>query len=70
MERKPQWVEILSDNGPHYHNKELMIIISQWFKWYNIKIRSWIFLEPGEAKTTVDSHHAQVIISYLMQISQ
>ena len=60
MEKKPLWVEILSDNGPRYHNKELMMMISQWSQWYNIKIRSWIFLEPGEAKTTVDSHHAQV----------
>lgn len=60
MEKKPSWVEILSDNGAHYHNKELMIMISQWSKWYDIEIKSWTFLEPGEAKTTVDSHHAQV----------
>jgi len=60
MEKKPSWIEILSDNSAHYHNKELMMIISQWSKWYDIEIKSWIFLEPGEAKTTVDSHHAQV----------
>jgi hypothetical protein len=23
-------------------------------------VKKWIFLEAGEAKTTVDSHHAQV----------
>jgi hypothetical protein len=60
MEKKPSWVEILSDNGAHYHNKELMIMISQWSKWYDIEVKSWTFLEPGEAKTAVDSHHAQV----------
>lgn len=60
MEKKPSWIEVLSDNGAHYHNKELMMMISQWFEWYNIEVKSWIFLEPGEAKTTVDSHHAQV----------
>jgi hypothetical protein len=65
MEKKPSWVEILSDNGAHYHNKELVMIISQWSKWYNIEVKSWIFLEPGEAKTTVDSHHAQVLNSFL-----
>ena len=62
MEKRPLWIEVLSDNGPHYHNKELMTMISQWKNWYNIEIKSWIFLEPGEAKTTVDSHHAQVFI--------
>lgn len=60
MEKKPSWIEVLSDNGAHYHNKELMIMISQWSKWYDIEIKSWTFLEPGEAKTAVDSHHAQV----------
>lgn len=66
MEKKPSWIEILSDNGAHYHNKELMMVISQWSKWYNIEVRSWIFLEPGEAKTTVDSHHAQVAYFHLL----
>ena len=28
MEKKPSWIEVLSDNGAHYHNKELMIMIS------------------------------------------
>jgi hypothetical protein len=60
MTKKPKWVTIISDNGPHYHNSELMIILSYWKDWYDIKIHKWIFLEPGEAKTTIDSHHAQV----------
>ena len=38
-----------------------MAIISHWYDWYNIEVCGWIFLEPGEAKTTVDSHHATVI---------
>lgn len=60
MDNKPKWITIISDNGPHYHNSELMIIMSYWKDWYDITIRKWIFLEAGEAKTTVDSHHAQV----------
>jgi hypothetical protein len=60
MDPKPLWVKIISDNGGHYHNSELMTIISHWYDWYNIEVREWIFLEPGEAKTTVDSHHATV----------
>ncbi|CAG8704179.1 11898_t:CDS:2, partial [Acaulospora morrowiae] len=59
MKKKPTWIEVLSDNGGHYHNKQLMLIISQWELWYGISIKSWIFLEPGETKTTIDSHHAQ-----------
>ena len=57
---KPRWIKIISDNGGHYHNSELMMIISHWYDWYNIEVRGWIFLEPGEAKTTIDSHHATV----------
>ncbi|RHZ90012.1 hypothetical protein Glove_9g308 [Diversispora epigaea] len=60
IEKKPKWIRIISDNGPHYHNSELMAIISHWHDWYNIEIKSWLFLEPGEAKTTVDSHHAAI----------
>ncbi|CAB5363366.1 unnamed protein product [Rhizophagus irregularis] len=37
-----------------------MAIISHWYDWYGIEVRGWIFLEPGEAKTTVDSHHATI----------
>ncbi|PKY53385.1 hypothetical protein RhiirA4_425975 [Rhizophagus irregularis] len=37
-----------------------MAIISHWYDWYGVEVRGWIFLEPGEAKTTVDSHHATI----------
>ncbi|RHZ60633.1 hypothetical protein Glove_351g19 [Diversispora epigaea] len=47
LEKKPKWIRIISDNGPHYN-------------WYQIEIRSWIFLEPGEAKTIIDSYHAAI----------
>jgi hypothetical protein len=65
MDPKPLWIKIISDNRGHYHNSELMTIINHWYDWYNIEVRGWIFLEPGEAKTTVDSHHAAVN-SYLI----
>uniref|UniRef100_U9UGL7 Uncharacterized protein n=1 Tax=Rhizophagus irregularis (strain DAOM 181602 / DAOM 197198 / MUCL 43194) TaxID=747089 RepID=U9UGL7_RHIID len=38
LDPKPQWVKILSDNGGHYHNFELMTIITNWHQWYNIEI--------------------------------
>ncbi|GES77637.1 hypothetical protein GLOIN_2v1880126 [Rhizophagus clarus] len=57
---EPLWVKIISDNGEHYHNSELMTIISHWYDWYNIKVCGWVFLEPGEAKMTVDSHYAMI----------
>ncbi|MDW3630571.1 MAG: hypothetical protein QOK71_03960 [Nitrososphaeraceae archaeon] len=60
IDPKPKWVRIISDNGPHYHCSELMTIILKWKEWYDIDVKGWIFLEPGEAKTTIDSHHAQV----------
>ncbi|RHZ48651.1 hypothetical protein Glove_543g11 [Diversispora epigaea] len=63
LEIKPKWISIISDNGPHYHNSELMIIMSKWFEWYGIYVKKWIFLEAGEAKTTVDSHYAQISLS-------
>jgi hypothetical protein len=28
LEKKPKWVTFISDNGPHYHNSELMVILS------------------------------------------
>jgi hypothetical protein len=61
LENKPKWIIILSDNGPHYHNAELMMIMGYWYEWYQIFVKKWIFLEAGEAKTTIDSHHAQVV---------
>jgi hypothetical protein len=54
----------MSDNGPHYHCTELMLIIGQWKDWYDIVPRKWIFLEAGEAKTLIDSHHAQVMVLF------
>ncbi|GBB90004.1 hypothetical protein RclHR1_16870010 [Rhizophagus clarus] len=56
----PRQIKIISDNGGHYHNSELMAIVSHWYSWYEVEVREWIFLEPGEAKTTVDSHHATI----------
>ncbi|RHZ49465.1 hypothetical protein Glove_520g3 [Diversispora epigaea] len=57
------WSTDMHDNGPHYHNSELMIILSKWFEWYGIQVKKWIFLEAGEAKMTVDLHHAQISLS-------
>ncbi|PKC69198.1 hypothetical protein RhiirA1_533609 [Rhizophagus irregularis] len=37
-----------------------MVIVSHWNEWYQIEVRDWQFLEPGEAKTTIDSHHAAI----------
>ncbi|CAB4377710.1 unnamed protein product [Rhizophagus irregularis] len=31
-----------------------------WPKWYNVKVKKWVFLEADEAKTAIDSHHAQI----------
>ena len=42
----------------HYHYTELMLIIGHWKEWYNVVPCKWIFLEAGEAKTAIDSHHA------------
>ena len=60
INKKPKWIKVISDNGPHYYNSELMAIVSYWHNWYNVKVRSWLFLEPGEVKTMVDSHHASL----------
>ncbi|GBC40355.2 hypothetical protein GLOIN_2v1790148 [Rhizophagus irregularis DAOM 181602=DAOM 197198] len=49
-----------SNNGGHYHNADLMMTLRYWQDWYGIWPKKWIFLEPGEAKTTIDSHHAQI----------
>ena len=65
-EKKLKWIRIISDNGPHYHNTELMIILSKWKEWYDVSINKCIFLEAGEAKTLIDSHHATVNIIYLL----
>ncbi|CAG8757286.1 7624_t:CDS:2, partial [Gigaspora rosea] len=36
---------------------ELMAIVAHWSNWYNVEVCEWLFLEPGEAKTTINSHH-------------
>ncbi|EXX77890.1 hypothetical protein RirG_019730 [Rhizophagus irregularis DAOM 197198w] len=59
---KPDWVTFLSDNGPYYYNADLMLILGHWNEWYNISVKKWGFLEAGEAKTSIDFHHAQVCI--------
>ncbi|RIB13454.1 hypothetical protein C2G38_2197809 [Gigaspora rosea] len=48
------------DKKPTWYNSELMAIVGYWHEWYDIKVESWLFLEPGEAKTIVDSHHAAI----------
>src|SRR5437763_16671156 len=68
IEKKPKWICIISDNRPHYHNSELMSIVAHWYDWYQIQIRSWLFLELSEAKTTIDSHHASVSFSIIIII--
>ncbi|RIB24654.1 hypothetical protein C2G38_2167970 [Gigaspora rosea] len=60
MEKRPKWIKVISDNGPYYHNSELMSIVRYWHEWYGIEVRGWLFLEPGEAKTAVDSHHTAI----------
>ena len=69
MERKPEWISIISDNGGHYHNADLMMIMRHWPDWYGISPKKWIFLEPGEAKTAIDSHHAQVRLDLLLYLN-
>ncbi|UZO23756.1 uncharacterized protein OCT59_016087 [Rhizophagus irregularis] len=60
LEPKPKWISILSDNGMHYHCTELMLIIGHLKEWYDVIPRRWLFLEAVEAKTAIDSHHAQI----------
>ena len=47
-----------------------MTTIANWYQWYNIEIRGWYFLEPGEAKTSVDSHHAQVSFEIFLYLTK
>ncbi|EXX57760.1 hypothetical protein RirG_204090 [Rhizophagus irregularis DAOM 197198w] len=60
IKHKPKWIRVISDNGAHYHLSELMAIVAHWNEWYQIEVRDWQFLELGEAKTTIDSHHAAI----------
>ena len=43
LEIKLKWISIISDNGPHYHNLELMIIMSKWYEWYEIQVKNGYF---------------------------
>ncbi|GBC15681.2 hypothetical protein GLOIN_2v1767205 [Rhizophagus irregularis DAOM 181602=DAOM 197198] len=58
--KKNNCAEIISDNGAHYHSSVLMAIVSHWNEWYQIEVCDWQFLELGEAKTTIDFHHAAI----------
>ncbi|RIB04743.1 hypothetical protein C2G38_2221482 [Gigaspora rosea] len=60
IDPQPEWVTFISDNEPHYHNADLMMIMGRWKEWYNIHVRKWTFLEAGEAKTAIDSHYAHI----------
>jgi hypothetical protein len=62
LDPKPKGVIVMSDNGPHYHCSETMALVSKWTEWYNIECKKWW----GEAKTSIDSHHAQVIIIFTL----
>ncbi|RGB34409.1 hypothetical protein C1646_760611 [Rhizophagus diaphanus] len=53
LDKKPEWISIISDNGPHYHNSELMIILSYWKEWYDIKVNKWVFLEAGKISQSI-----------------
>ena len=64
---RPESIIIISDNGGYYHNADLMMILRYWPDWYGIWPKKWVFLEPGEAKTTIDSHHAQVCSNISIQ---
>lgn len=35
---KPKSVIIMSDNGGHYHNADLMMIMGYWSEWYEINV--------------------------------
>ncbi len=39
LENKPKWISIISNNGPYYHNADLMIILSHWLEWYQINVK-------------------------------
>ncbi|CAB5089727.1 unnamed protein product [Rhizophagus irregularis] len=34
----PHLTTLISDNGPYYHNSEMMIIMAHWKDWYDIEI--------------------------------
>ena len=64
IKHKLKQIRIISDNGAHYHSSKLMTIIVHWNEWYQIEVHDQQFLEPGKAKTTIDSHHITVSIYF------
>ncbi|GBC08342.1 hypothetical protein RclHR1_08040004 [Rhizophagus clarus] len=56
---KPEWITFILDNGPHYHNADLMIIMKDERNGI-IYVRKWTYFETGEAKISIDSHYAQI----------
>ncbi|CAB4444025.1 unnamed protein product [Rhizophagus irregularis] len=44
------------------------MILGHWLDWYQINVKKWVFLEAGEAKTTIDSHHAQITHAIKRQV--
>ncbi|RIB00827.1 hypothetical protein C2G38_2232810, partial [Gigaspora rosea] len=42
---QPEWVVFISDNGPHYHNADLMLIMGRWKEWYNILLENGLFMK-------------------------
>jgi len=57
IEKKSEWVSIISNNRGHYYNADLMIILKYWSDWYGIWLKKWIFLKPEEAKIIINNHH-------------
>ncbi|GBC12328.2 hypothetical protein GLOIN_2v1767687 [Rhizophagus irregularis DAOM 181602=DAOM 197198] len=47
LDSQPESVIIMSDNGSHYHNADLMMIMAFcWPKWYNVKVKNGHRLTP------------------------
>uniref|UniRef100_U9UEF6 Uncharacterized protein n=1 Tax=Rhizophagus irregularis (strain DAOM 181602 / DAOM 197198 / MUCL 43194) TaxID=747089 RepID=U9UEF6_RHIID len=44
--KKPKWIKVISDNDPHYHNSELMAIVSYWHTWYDIEVWTKLWNTP------------------------
>ncbi|CAB4380738.1 unnamed protein product [Rhizophagus irregularis] len=44
------------------------MILGNWLLWYQINVKKWIFLEAGEAKTIIDSYHAQITHAIKRQV--
>ena len=68
LEKGPSWIEILSNNGAHYHNEELMITISQWFG-YNIdKIIDFPWTWWSQDYSWFSSHSGKYILLFLFKL--